>query len=149
MIIYLAARYGRREELCKYREQLEQFKHILVNSRWLNGEHQISPTGNKIGKEGEKIVEETQDIQLRGYFAEHDFEDCKQADIIVSFTEPQYSSNGRGGRHVEFGIGLALNKKLVIIGYRENIFHCLPIVLFYKTFEAYIKSLEQEKPSPH
>lgn len=48
MKIYLAARYGRREELAGYRKELEAEGHI-VTSRWLRGNHDLpleAPTGH-------------------------------------------------------------------------------------------------------
>ncbi|HZZ79637.1 MAG TPA: hypothetical protein VFE62_14045 [Gemmataceae bacterium] len=56
MNIYLAARYSRRVELCGYREQLRAMGHT-VDAVWLNGEHQISDTGEPIGEHGESLVE--------------------------------------------------------------------------------------------
>jgi len=45
---------------------------------------------------------------------------------VITFTETPRSSNSRGGRHVEFGIALGMRKRAVVIGPRENVFHCLP-----------------------
>lgn len=56
MLIYLAARYSRRLELCGYREQLRAAGH-KVQAVWLDGEHQISDLGTPIGEGGEVLVE--------------------------------------------------------------------------------------------
>lgn len=41
--------------------------------------------------------------------------------------------------HVEFGYALALEKRMVIIGLRENIFHTHPMVEHYHTFEEFLE----------
>ncbi len=142
MRIYLAARYSRREELCRYREQLRAVGHD-VQSRWLDGKHQISDTGKPIGDHGEALVEGVDDgstqvcnAALRAKFAQDDFEDVTGADAVISFTEPPRSNANRGGRHVEYGIALALGKRVLVVGHRENLFHWLPQVEFYATPEA-------------
>lgn len=146
--IYLASRYSRREELCAYREQLRTIGHE-VTSRWLNGSHQISDTGKPIGEHGESLVEgdsggQSEEAQrLRMMFAIEDVSDCVNAEVCISFTEPPRSTASRGGRHVEFGIALALKKSTIVIGYRENIFHWLPQIQFFETWDdafSYIQS---------
>ena len=149
MIIYLASRYKRREELCVYREELRQMGHI-VEARWLNGSHQISDKGIPIGDGGEAMVEATggngkEGDELRQQFARDDIEDVCNASVIINFTEPPRSEANRGGRHVEYGIALALRKRLIIVGHRENLFHYVPFVEFYETWEEAKKSIGKEK----
>lgn len=143
MRIYLAARYSRRLELCGYRDQLTALGHN-VQARWLNGSHQISNVGTPIGDKGETLVEDggPEAAALRSHFAEDDWEDCQLADAIISFTEPPRTTGTRGGRHVEMGIGLALGIESIVIGYRENIFHWLPQVRFFETWDDYIKAIK-------
>lgn len=153
--IYLASRYSRREELCSYRRQLTSAG-LLVEARWLNGEHQLSNEGVPIGENGEALVEDGGDVAggsgmrdlksatLRAHFANDDWEDVTQADCVISWTEPPRSSANRGGRHVEFGIALAMGKRCIVIGHRENIFHWLPKVEFYATWEEALSRLTIE-----
>src|SRR4051812_16025064 len=137
--VYLAARYSRREELCGYRAQLEAHG-FVVTSRWLNGQHQLDAAGAPIGDQGEQLVEGGEGREaaaLRRRFCEEDVTDVLDADILISFTEePRKPSSNRGGRHVEFGIALGVNRsllahgdvpqfRLITIGHRENIFHWL------------------------
>jgi hypothetical protein len=103
MRVYLASRFGRRYELRKYRQDLEGLGHI-VTSRWLDA-----------GSE---------DPEALGLCAQEDLIDIITADVIVNFTEPA-RGNSRGGRHCEFGIGLALGKRLAIVGPLEHAFHHL------------------------
>lgn len=129
--IYLASHYSRREELCQYGKELQAIGY-RVTSRWLNGKHQINSSGQPIGDHGEKLIEGDDESinaeanEMRTSFAREDFEDVRVAAIIINFTEPSRSSASRGGRHVECGIGLAMGKRCIVVGYRENIFHWLP-----------------------
>ena len=132
MRIYLASRYSRFRELQEYRAQLEAIGHT-VTSRWINGDHQIDDAGlSAQAKESERIR-----------FAQEDRDDLFGADCIISFTEPPRSNHSRGGRHVEHGMALALGKKVIVIHYRENIFHCLPEIEFYATWQAALAALSE------
>lgn len=140
MKIYLAARYSRREELCGYRQQLRDIGHD-VQARWLDGKHQLSDAGTPIGDNGEALVEgvddgstQVQNAALRSKFALDDWLDVTVADLVISFTEPPRSSASRGGRHVEFGVALQKGARVIVVGYRENIFHWLPNVEFCTTW---------------
>jgi len=128
MRIYLASRYSRREELCTYRAELEEAGHT-VTSRWLNGNHQIDDQGLSAQ------AAETERVR----FASEDWHDLTTADCCISFTEAPRSTSSRGGRHVEFGAALAAGLGCIVIGPRENVFHCLPQVRWFPdwaTFQA-------------
>lgn len=150
MKIYLAARYSRREELCLYREQLRSIGHD-VQARWLDGEHQINESGAPIGNQGEALVEgdaggtSEEASALRSKFALDDWEDVNAAELVISFTEPPRSKANRGGRHVEYGIALANKARVIVVGHRENIFHWLPQVEFYETWQQARESVERDR----
>lgn len=148
--IYLAARYSRREELCGYRQQLEMEGH-LVTSRWLNGKHQISDRGTPIGDHGEKLVEEGGDeaAELRDMFATEDVSDVRGAKILIAFTEGARSGPSRGGRHVELGMALALQKRVLIVGPRENLFCWLREVEWFPDWKSCLASLMKENALRH
>jgi nucleoside 2-deoxyribosyltransferase len=112
---YLASRYSRREELLGVRDVIESLGGE-VTSRWLNGDHQIAD-----GEEGNAASHGER-------FALEDMNDLNLADIVLVFTEKPRETNSRGGRHVEFGMALALNKHVIVIGPRENVFTWLPQV---------------------
>ena len=150
MKIYLASRYSRREELCEYREQLRSLG-FDVQARWLDGKHQLDNSGVPIGDQGEKLVEwdgdtstEIKNASLRAKFAQDDWEDVSSADCVISFTEPPRSTANRGGRHVEFGIALSRKARVIVVGYRENIFHWLPQVEFFMVFASVLELLKKE-----
>ena len=61
------------------------------------------------------------------------------------------AGRNRGGRHVEFGMALARRllsgaPRLIVVGYRENVFHYAPEVEFYETWnEAFCALARGEK----
>lgn len=141
MLIYLAARYGRREELCTIRTHLETLGH-QITSRWLSGTHEIASRENGEDQEG------TLNDSRR--FAEEEMADLHAAECLIALTEPPRSSYSRGGRHTELGLALAWQKRIVVVGYRENVFCCLPQILFYKNTDTMLTAFElQRKETPH
>ena len=121
MIAYLAARYSRREELCKHSNDLASLG-FMINSHWL--------THSEIQAKAETVDRHVQkSIPIEGRpFAESDFKDIKQCDIFIGFSVEPGSVDNRGGNHVELGLALAWQKHIVIVGPRENVFHTLPQV---------------------
>jgi nucleoside 2-deoxyribosyltransferase len=117
---YLAGRFPRRAELEGY---VPEFKRVGfdVIARWVFG-----------GEEG--LTRE--DIALL------DLEDVQKSDAIVLFTEPYQSLQSGGGRFVEFGYAIALDKELHVIGELENVFTHHPKVRQYATLGDFIMSHE-------
>jgi hypothetical protein len=91
-------------------------------------------------------------------FSAEDIADLLEADTIINFTEPPNGNGkgaGRGGRHVEFGVALGCEVlrqrhlpldsprfRLIVIGHRENVFHCLPCIEFYATWPEAMEALK-------
>jgi nucleoside 2-deoxyribosyltransferase len=143
--VYLAARYSRRLELCQYRSQLQAIGYEVTN-RWLNGAHQVYLDGEPLGPEQEALIESGKaSPEIRGRFAAEDWADVTGADIVISFTEPPRSKASRGGRHVELGAALALQKLVIVVGWRENVFCCLPQVIFHETWPAAFSALVKDR----
>lgn len=135
--IYLAGRYSRREELCQYRDEARSLGYEIT-SRWLEGNHQLHPNPEMVdGHDGQTPFEAEP-------FARDDFHDVLRADIVILFTEPPRSKASRGGRHVEFGIGLAARKELWIVGPRENVFHTLNFVHQYEDWQRALGPLSNQ-----
>lgn len=130
MKIYLASRYSRFDEMQGIRVVLQAMGHT-VTSRWIDGDHQINDAG--LSDEA-KAAERTR-------FAAEDWEDLLAAHCVISFTEPPRATNSRGGRHVEYGAALATNKRCIVVGHRENVFHCLPQVEFYPDLQLCFRQL--------
>jgi len=151
MKIYLAARYSRREELCKYREKLSNLGHV-VTSRWLNGDHQIDNDGEPIGESGESLVEGHNSSDgasvLRKKFAKEDVEDVIKSDLLIAFTEVPRSTNSRGGRHVEMGLAIGRHISVMIVGPRENVFCWLPYISQHETFDSAVEMVGEIAANP-
>lgn len=130
MIIFLAARCSRRDEMKGYAHQLVQIGHV-VSSRWIEGNHELD------------LTNPSQHYEDRIRFAREDVDDLCRSHMCVSFTErSRETSNSRGGRHVEFGIALGVGMCLVVIGHRENVFHYLPHVYFFDNFSDFVTRLK-------
>ncbi len=127
MRVYLASRFGRRHELQGYAERLREAGFAVITSRWIYDAD--SPEYETITTQGAALC------------AQHDVEDVASADAVVVLTGPP----SRGGYHVEFGIGLALGKKLVIVGEKENVFQHLEEVRQFETFDDFLFAIEAER----
>lgn len=132
MKIYLAAQYSWRDQLKIYAKQLEQLGHEVV-STWLRER-----------KDAAIDLNDCSDRFLKEH-AQIDFDDVQEADCIISFTIDPTTTSKRGGRHVEFGLGYAQGKKMILCGPRENIFHYLDNVIQCDTFDDVIKYLEKNR----
>lgn len=118
MKVYLCARYGRRAELLDYRADLIAAGHDST-ARWLEGDDLTLL---------DAALTTTASDQGAG-FALNDLEDLRASEILVFFSEPpDQPGASRGGRHVEFGFALAGGMLAIVVGERENAFHCLPRV---------------------
>jgi len=128
MRIYLAARYARRYEMQAVATELREMGHE-VTSRWIGGSYEM---------------EEHVPPRERARLALEDYEDLMRADCVISFTEgplEPLDQPGHGGRHVEFGLALALGKRVIIVGWRENVFHYLPVVEWFERWGQCRESL--------
>jgi Holliday junction resolvase RusA-like endonuclease len=130
--IYLASRFTRGPELREYKKTLERLG-FMVTSRWLLGNHQISDAG----------LSEEAPPEERMRFAQEDWDDLCAADTCISFTEEPRSGHSRGGRHVEYGAALAMNKRCIVVGPRENVFHCLKQVIHFETWSSFLAVIDE------
>jgi hypothetical protein len=126
--IYLAARYSRHPQMREARDVLARMGHT-VTSRWID-QH----GGDQL--ESATLAQLNINPAACSIYGIHDVEDVTAADVVVSFTGGE---GGKGGRHVEFGLGIALGKDLVVIGPREHIFHTLPQVRQYETWPDFVR----------
>ena len=127
MMIYLAARYELHPHMRQCRDELVALGHC-VTSRWIEGGHSAIGAPSDASK-----------------FAQDDWGDLKTADCIIFFAENPTVGIPRGGRHVEFGMALAWGKRLIVVGFRENVFHYLPQVEFYEGWRSVLRKLRFEK----
>lgn len=135
--IYIAARFSQRPECNALAHALKAQGHTIT-SRWVKpNEDDVLPTG---------LSAQAADAE-RKRFAEEDCADVRACDWLVSIQgEPR--SGGRGGRHVEFGYGLALGKRMISIGPRETVFHHLGEVLQFDTVAEFLAWSAKPTPVP-
>lgn len=110
MRVYLAARYQEHPTMRQWRDLLAGHG-IAVTSRWIEGQHEITADADS-------------DAQ-RARFALEDLQDVRAASWLVMYSPRDHFRTGRGGRHVEVGVALALRIPIILVGERENVFHYL------------------------
>lgn len=125
--IYLAARYGRKNELLEFAQHLIVLG-IECTSRWL--------VMHERAKSDELPSAEEQLL-----WASEDLQDIEAADIVICFTEKKDSKYSRGGRHVEAGFAIASGKPVICVGPAENIFYALPCVQLTENWLEAVKVL--------
>lgn len=52
-----------------------------------------------------------------------DLADVQRADVLVAMNPAGWETRGTGGRHAELGAALILDKPVVLLGERTNVFH--------------------------
>lgn len=130
--VYLAARFSRRHE-CNELGHILKARGCVITSRWTKPDcDHVLPTG---------ISRQAADHK-RERFALEDVDDVRDANWTISLME-EPRGNSRGGRHIEFGIAIALGHRLTIIGPRETVFHHLPQVEQFDTVEQFVASLAE------
>lgn len=133
---YFASRYSRHPEMRDYRTALTAaIPGAVVTSRWIDchdDELEQSYTPEVLNADPAGCWRHGSD----------DLDDLEAAHVLVSFTGP----GGKGGRHVEHGYFLAMqllmdaDLRSVIVGPRENVFHCLPETEHFPDFDAFLKA---------
>lgn len=122
---YIAARYGRKEEMVGIAEALLSLGHT-VTSTWM-----YQPV--------EEMYEN--DPQKAGWGAQKDLDEIESADVLLYFSEKEDNKWGRGGRHVEFGYALGIRKSCWMVGPLENLFHYLPYIVQFEATESFFQYL--------
>jgi nucleoside 2-deoxyribosyltransferase len=137
--VYLASRHEDRPEIVKIRKCLIA-NNINVTSRWLT---QGGVIKQLIGVRKCDIVENQREGCLR--VQTNDLEDIDAADVVVVFSPKKAFCNSTGGRHVEFGYALGTKKPLILVGFRENVFHWNPKVVCVRTKKELYEVLKAAK----
>jgi nucleoside 2-deoxyribosyltransferase len=134
--VYLAAAWGRREEIAEVAERLKTVG-VDITSNWLIEEKGMQ-TGGK-----EKF------LRSRAYI---DLADVDRADALVRFTDevPESTSSEdllkllSGARMVETGYALARGKTVYVVGGKQNVFDRLDCVIHIPDVDALVKKLSME-----
>lgn len=130
--VYLAAPYSSKEEIRRYAAQLNTLG-LEVTAQWLDEPH--AATIPFTSRDPEELRE----------FARRDVDDIARADAFVFFSLDPEQPTKRGGRHVELGIALAMKKRIIVVGPRENIFHFLPEIEVAPTWDQAIERLRVDE----
>jgi hypothetical protein len=117
--IYLAARYSAQQKMRGVRDVLTGLG-FEVTSSWIDVDDH--------GVDGIGPDEMNTDPERCAPHAQLDVGDVLRADTVIVFTQWPSST---GGRHVELGIALGAEKKVIVVGRRENIFQTLPQIDWY------------------
>ena len=104
MKVYLAGPYASRATLAQYAAELATIG-IKVTSSWLAETHEINDGT-------EKAATALSDEQVAQH-AITDVREVRDSDLLVLFTATSVGCEGGGGRHVETGIALALNRPVL------------------------------------
>lgn len=139
MKIYLAGKYSRKQEFLGYAAELVSLGHDVVSS-WL-WTSLDDPQAKAVELATESIPQEEGE-----YFAGKDLADLYSADLMIIFTEPaRAEGKDRGGRHVEFGYALGMDRDIdiIVVGPRENVFYCLDWLMIEPTWNDAKKMLFQ------
>lgn len=121
MKIYLAAASYRQKEIRNNHRKLERRGYEVVSS-WV-------------------FMKSLGDVAKFPREAKRDLTQVDEADLVITFTEdPKIKKYTTGGRHIETGYAIAKNKKILIVGPRENVFHYLGYPQFdsFKEVLAYL-----------
>lgn len=118
MKVYLCAAWQRQAVLRGYRDRLVAAG-VEVTASWLD----------LLGPLPATPAEERAAALL-------DLRDLVCADEVIAFTETPSAGYLTGGRHVEFGYALAVDKPIWLIGPPENVFHHHPLVSHVDRFET-------------
>jgi hypothetical protein len=145
--IYLAGRFGRRDEFRGYADRLREAGVGAVRARWLTEDHEWDGAEDQISLAARLAAEDVEDLtaaDLVSVFSEAEtrariraaaFEELDAT--IPGHSDPMASAEriaavagrNRGGRHVEFGLALSRYNRglcrLVVCGPAENVFHSL------------------------
>lgn len=74
-----------------------------------------------------------------------DLIDVERADVLILFTNQKGTSFISGGRFVELGYAIAIDKRIVVVGDYENVFIHLPEIERVDTFTQALRLLKNEE----
>lgn len=141
--IYLCASYARRNEMFDISMQLAELG-FEVTSRWVGG----STVGVFAAAQGADSAPGTPEafraIQQARQAAWTDLQDVERADTLLVFGGQPSWAPFTGGRHVELGYALAMKKRVILVGPRENLFHWFELVEHFSDWDEALSHLRLE-----
>jgi nucleoside 2-deoxyribosyltransferase len=134
--IYLSAQFSQQKEVAALRAAIDALHGpYRVAARWIDE----PPSALSSALDSPTCF--TDHLQATAEICERDLLDVSRCDLFVALTQSPQTPSLRGGRHVEFGYALALNKHIAIIGPRENVFHASPAVMQFTDIAEFLASL--------
>lgn len=124
--VYLAGRTARRGELADAAAALGAGG-IEVVSSWLD-----DAKAGSTRTDGDAAAAAARNLR-----------DVERCDVFVALTDGD-GSFGRGGRHVELGLALALGKRVLVAGPPEHVFHRIAAVERHDDLSAVIEALRRD-----
>lgn len=115
-----------------------QFKEQALMREWRN---KLTATGHTITSSWLDVNESTETTQA-AIEAVKDLREIKEAHCIISHTLKRGDLFTGGGRHIEYGYALALDKLMINVGGIESVFHEIPTVIRRNSIEEVIKLLK-------
>lgn len=146
--VYLSASYPRADEMNGCKSVLQEVGYTIVSTWHDSARSEVGVTDVTIG-ELQSIPEHCKQFAIR------DLDDLRRADVFFMFTGDEKSS---GGRHTELGLAMGLDniKGIVIIGPRENVFHCLDGFMVFPDWKIFcvhlfrgLASLDNKRGKEH
>jgi hypothetical protein len=127
---YLAASWKRKDEMCAIRQELVNMGH-RVTARWLDVDETVIPEGGV-----------SEHPYTEALHASMDITDIVMSDETLVFTGVPSTT---GGYHTELGIAIGQQKRITIIGPRENVFQTLALLKKFDTWEDFRFFLRQKE----
>jgi len=120
MKIYIAASYPRYNEAQELGKKLEELEFEVV-SYWHQGKEKIADY-----QSGQRAIRDLSAVQ--------------QCDLFIELIGDEKS---KGGRHCELGLAIAWNKKIILIGEKDNcIFTHLPWLPRMKNMAEFLRKIK-------
>ena len=147
MRVYIAAPYSMKDTIAKEAAELEAAGFICTSS-WVKEPHKPTTQMHELTHEEHQT------------YALQDVRDVAYADALVFHTDPT-KTIVRGGRHVEFGmmVGISMarnhifhdrSRPIYVVGTeQENIFHHLPQVTHFQTWEQVLAQLKLDRQAAY
>ena len=129
MRLYIASHS---QESARHLKEAVEAAGLTIVSQWITADLKFSH-GAAAYSDEERI-----------YLATMDENDVRRADALIVIAE-QEGKMVPGGKHVETGIAIALNKPVIVLGRRENIFHWHPRVQIVPAVDDLLNALSRLK----
>jgi hypothetical protein len=108
----------------------------IITSQWIDEPESEQATWEYVrGVRSETILKRDELMEEKlAAIAARDFADIEAADILIRFPAHSPEHKSSGGKFIEMGIALGLDKEVVVVGVEESVFDYGDNVAVYNTF---------------